>query len=62
MNKYQKSDPRKTAQVVREAVQKVGWDRVRDIVYSGSTETVGIANFINSRMFADEIITKLKNV
>lgn len=62
MNKHQKSDPRETAQVVREAVRKVGWERVRDIVYSGSTETVGIANFINSRMFADEIITKLKNI
>ena len=62
MNKYQKTDPKNTAQVVREAVQKVGWDRVRDIVYSGSTETVGVANFINSRMHADDIINKLKNV
>jgi hypothetical protein len=57
------SDPKYTADVVRQAIHNKGIEEVKKIVYgTPAHEVVAITNFINSRMAADQIINQLKQL
>jgi hypothetical protein len=54
-------DPKKTNALLHNLIEQYGIRAVRKEVYPISDhEIIAMANFINSRMHADEILTRLK--
>ena len=51
-----------TYEIVAVAIRRIGIERVRAIVFGeGKAEVTAIANFVDNRMAAKEIIANLKN-
>ena len=61
MTNIKRHDPKDTYEIVSHALRTHSKDVVRQIVYC-NTEAVAMSNYINTRMFGDDIIDKLLNL